>query len=403
MSDTLVSAQGLDYRFCPDRPPAVAAQRGRAVLRARVLDELTGLPVKTVRPPTADRPGLQGRALGSGLIGWSGRPARALAGLDAAPIELRLGIAAPGYLPRSERVTLQPINVGNGAPADFPNHFAAGELADIELHRRPLVLRGRVIERQGVALLPLANARLAPIRLCRQVPAPEVDLPHVEEPARLLAIPGGLQADWPAGALVRRRQLGALIDRKHLVAAATAENRHIRLSNATGVAVGDVLVLDAGTPERRETVTVDQLDPVAPAGGVARLRLVHPLRFAHHPGGAVEQRAVLPPTAPANALLRAAWRGDPTLYLDALHGLGDADLAAQPVIEIAQGPRLEYQLARSYAVASNVAGFFALPPLSRVAQITLEVRHPPALPASELTLIPNYELAEQHLDVLFSP
>src|SRR5262249_47387725 len=131
-------------RLCPDDPP-LGADRLRAVVKWSAIDEIIGAGPDVDFTVETDALGLVPRISGDGLMGLVGNPARLYPGLDPGSVDIAFSLAAPGYITRTLKVTLGP------APT-FPHDFTpakAGQAGIVYLHRQPVVVRGRVVKRNG--------------------------------------------------------------------------------------------------------------------------------------------------------------------------------------------------------------------------------------------------------------
>src|SRR5574338_651270 len=99
------------WQFCPDDIQA-AGFRLRALVAARAVDEITGLPVQITTLATPDlrlAPHVVPRRAAGGVVGLAGKPARLFPDLALTPAPVPLHLAAGGYLPLDLRGALGPI------------------------------------------------------------------------------------------------------------------------------------------------------------------------------------------------------------------------------------------------------------------------------------------------------
>jgi hypothetical protein len=107
---------------------------------------------------------------------------------------------------------------------------------------------------------------------------------------------------------------------------------------------------------------------------------------------------VLPqPPAPAVPLRRDVEPGDRSVFVSNLATLPD-DIDVRFTGGVAPTER---QHLRRYETQSNANGYFALPPVHRVAALRLHVTAAPLTPV-DLTIHPEYGQGENWLDVLFA-
>jgi len=152
---------------------------------------------------------------------------------------------------------------------------------------------------------------------------------------------------------------------------------------------GSILATDAGETDRQEYIRLTAIVAGATVDDPATVTLAHALERDHRPGALV-QRVTLQPPGTANPLSRAVEEGDSCVFL---HGL--AGLAGAAVVELTGGLNpdvAELRAVRGYAVASDAAGYYRLPPLSRLAQVELEAAdgvHTPATAVVSLVYGPG--------------
>jgi hypothetical protein len=169
----------------------------------------------------------------------------------------------------------------------------------------------------------------------------------------------------------------------------------IRVSNRNGVVPGTVLRIDTD-PERVEFMTV-----VTSTGGVtpdlpATITLTYQLRQTHR-AGALVQRVTPGAPGPGNNLQADTIRGDSCVLLATMNGLAGA-----ATIEIAGGPEPpEYHRAEAFEALTDAAGYYRLPPLSRVAQADFAIDDGIHTPITQ-TVVPSYAAFEEVVDFSFT-
>lgn len=390
MTCRIEPAQGLAYHFCPDDPPRQAA-RLRAVLRARLMDELTGLPLETDIDLSTRISGLTPRVARGGIVGLAGHPSRLFPLLDVAAVNLDLRATAPRYLPRDLSGTLGPV-------AGFPDLFAPLDLGDVAMHRAPTTLRGRTLRRASLAATVVAGADVEVVGYWPVFPPPQVVPAAVMQPPDLIALSPPLYAARDA-ALTQVRRRDALPvpgQDKALLIPASAGTTRLRLSNRDGLAAGTLLIIDAADAPRRERVLITLVDTASSVDQPAWITLAHPLAFTHFPGAVCQPSNLLVGGA-ANTLTRAGIAGDVTLYLSAMTGL-----AAGATVEVDDGAGApEYHDADLYRDVSDADGFFRLPPLSRAAMVALHAQRGGLVSPPDELRAPDYRLAENLITVMF--
>lgn len=377
------------YTFCPDTAPA-AADRMRAVLAARAVDEITQDTLTVDITARTSTPDMTPRCAPFGRIGLVGRPARAFPGLDVNPVELDLRISAPGYIP---------LNLGGalGPLAGFPGVFTPLDLGDVHLHRIAVGLRGRTLQRGGLQPWVVDGADITlqgwwPVMPeAGMPPMPTMQTPDLAHTEPCLYAPRAI------GAMVRRRNLPALPGAgKALLLPAAQGTRRLRLSDRVSLAAGSVLIVDPDDVGRCERMAVTQVDPSSSPDQPAWITLAHPLAFAHPENTRCEVAAPQLPGV-ANALTRTAIPGDEVLFLDGLSGLVEGS-----VLEIDDGASPpEFHITRLYRTTSDASGYFRLPPISRVAMVLLRAQRAGLAPPEDMRLAPDYRVSENRITIMF--
>lgn len=380
----------LDYRYCPD-PLPVVADRVRAVLSARLVDELTGEPVEVDIELTTAAEGLSPRIARGGLVGLIGQPARLFPTLDLDPVTLSMHATAPHYLPLDLGGTLGPI-------AGFPNQFTPLALGDMGMHRAPATLRGRTLRRASLTPTVVAGATVAIIGYWPNFPPANVDPTTVMVAPNLLALSPPLYAARAAGLTqLQRRHLAPVIGQeKALLLPASGGETGLRLSDRIGLAAGVLLVVDGNDPARLEPIPIAAVDSASAADQPAWVRLVHPLAYTHREGASCQPANLLPPGA-STSLTRAGIPGDETVFLN-----GMAGLASGITVELDDGGGTpEYHRAELYVDLSDADGYFRLPPIARVAMVALHAQRLGLTSPPDERFTPDYRLAENRLTLMF--
>lgn len=384
------TAGALTYRFCPDDPPPMA-DRVRAVLRARAVDEITQQPIEVDLSASTTVRGVTARSAPFGRAGLVGQPARLFPDLAVNPVDLDLRLTARGYLPLDLSGTLGPI-------AGFPDQFAPLDLGDVGLHRVAVALRGRTLRRGSLAPAVVAGAFVSVIGYWPVFPPPSVAPPLVMQPANLAGLaPGCYAPRAAAAATLRRRDVPAVPgEDKTLLLPAARGTRRLRLSNRSALGAGTVLIVHPDDPGRRERIPVDQVDISSSVDQPAWITLAHPLAHTHLEGVLCQvgnPQMVLA----AHALTRAAIPGDETVFLNGLAGLGNG-----VVVQIDDGVTPpEYHEAWLYQTVSDADGYFRLPPIARVAMVLLHAQRFGLAPPDDARLAPDYRVAENRITVMF--
>jgi hypothetical protein len=247
------------------------------------------------------------RSSGGGRVGVVGRPRLAFPDAAVALADVGLAVDAAGFLPLR-------LQAAMGPQPGYPDAFTAPDLLDVDLHRAPTRLAGRVASR---TLGPLAGATV-------QVNGvwPRLDgITGPPAPANGMSILSGLYSDRPVGAVLRRRNFSLAAQAKALAKPVIAGDTTLVASNRQAIAAGQVLAIEPGDPERVEFIGIAAIDTGSSADQPALVTLDHPAR-RDHAEGAVCVRAVPGAGGAPNALSRAARAGDLTAWTAGLAGIG---------------------------------------------------------------------------------
>lgn len=380
----------LAYRFCPD-PVPVAADRVRAVMSVRLIDELTGEPVELDIGLSTPISGLYPRVARGGLVGLVGRPAQLFPDLDMDPVSLSMQATAPRYLPVAITGTLGPI-------AGFPQQFAPLAIGNMGLHRVSTTLRGRTLRRAGLTQVVVAGATVEIVGYWPSFPPANVDPAAVMEPPNLLALSPPFYAPRTAGSTrVQRRDWVPVAGQEAaLLLPAVAGETRLRLSNRIGLGTRVPLIVDRNDSVRRERILIDEVEMDSTDDQPAWVRLTHPLAHTHLDEAFCQPANLLPAGVP-NSLIRAAIPGDETVFLNALAGLVSGD-----TVEVDDsGGKPEYHEVEHYREVSDGNGYFHLPPIARVAMVTLHAERVGLVSPQDERFTPDYRLAENRLTVVF--
>jgi hypothetical protein len=271
--------------------------------------------------------------------------------------------------------------------------YAPADLGDLAVHRTPVQLIGRAVLRgaAGEAPLPAVTVRIG--GTWRTAPTLTVSPPA--DPPELVAVDAPMYAARPVGTALRMVALTPdLVNPKRLEQPAVAGATTVELSDRTAIVAPNVLGIDVGDPDRAEWVAIKSIAGATSDALPATVTLEHQLARTHAAGAPAHGIAVGAPTA-SRALGVAAIRGDTTLFTTALGAL------ASGTVEIDDGvaPPEYHRLAR-YEATSDADGQWRLPPLSRVAQLTIVATHAVnTTPIRTVTL--EYPRREQRLDLPF--
>lgn len=381
-------ANGLAYQFVPDTS-SVEADRMRAVLHARMLDELTGLPMASRMMIDHTHTALKPRVSGDGIAGLMGNPGRLFPHIGGTAVDLEMTVRAERFVPRRLNASLGPV-VG------FPNAFSPIDFGDVPMHRVATAVKGRVVQINGADRIPLDAADVQIQGVWPTFPPANVDPIDVIQVPNLVALSSGLYADRVATVdQVRRRVIGIVFgEEKTLLRSASAGQRRLQVSDRVNLNVGDLLAIQTNHVELAEYIVIADIDGASTADQAATITLNYPLQHSH-PRAITVVRATLQAQAADNPLSRTGIPGDQSIFCDTLNGLADGS-----VIEITGSDDPEYHRMRRYHVTTDAEGYFRLPPIARVAQLRLEADRADLLAPHILDFSPNYDVAEQRLDIL---
>lgn len=381
-------ANGVAYTFNPDPTPPAANQL-RAILRSRMLDEFTGLPMTSRLSVNTPRQGLRTRVEDGGIAGVVGHPGHLFPALDGNAVDLEMTVSASRYLPRRLAATLGPI-------AGFPNVFAPINFGDVAMHRAATRLRGRVVQVNGPNRVPLGAADVRILGIWPSFPPADVDPQAVMQAPNLVSLSAGLYAERdPAVDQVRRRVLGFVLgEEKTLMQRANAGQSQIRISDRINLNPGDLLAIQPNHAELAEYIVITATDGASTDDQPATITLNYPLQH-NHPEGISVVRTALQAQAADNAITRFGIPGDHSIFCAALNGFLNGS-----VVEIIGSGDPEYHAIALYQTITDAAGYFRLPPLARVAQLQLETDRADLVGPQTLNFSPDYDLAEQRLDIV---
>jgi len=387
-----------DFHVCPEDAPPLAG-RLQSLMQARFVDEISGRGPSSKLMLTSATSQVQPRMSADGFGGLIGIPARRFPNLLSASVSLDMSVSASRYKTRVLRAAIGPFNTGVGSPANFPDFFAPADLGVVELHREVSVIAGRCVQEAPVQRQPLAGVTVELTGLWRQFPASNVFPPLVMENPSAAALRHGLYRDRSAAAdQARRRGFSLAVgEEKSLNFPANSGSEHLLLSDRINLNVGDVLCLEPGRAELIEYIEIAAIDSSTSVEQPALVTLAYPTRKLHL-DGRVCVRADLQALGGVanNALALDAYENDQTLFLAALDDIDDSSL------EIFDGVNPpEYHAVNLYSVLSDSEGFFRLPPVHRIAQMSIRASRADLPNPVDTVFSPDYDRVENRLDPIF--
>jgi len=359
-----------------------------AVVRGRLLDEMTGRPPEG--PITIDSPfsGISPRVAPGGMVGFAAIPVRAFPQLKNFPATVPVTINASGYLMifRDVSILLDP---------NFPNSFTLGDMGDVNLHRLPTMIGGRVVVNTGTAQAAIAGAAISLTGIWQTPPPANLVVPP-SAPDVVSLVPGIYFDRLAAGSQVQGLNfLGAPGPDKQLLQDAGAGQAEIALSDRVLIAPNDILAIDTADGERTEYVAIQSVTGATADNLPARITLVSNLRSIHRFGATVH-KVQFQNAGPVIALTRDAIPGDVCVFVN-----GVGSLAAAPLLSVTQGVApVEYHAASYFQATSDAQGFFRFPPLSRVAQCALHC-HDGVHADQDVNHRPDYDSDASRIDFVY--
>lgn len=390
MTTRIETVGDMRWRCNTDPLPPIAA-RPRALMRARLVDEITGEPVTSDIVAVSDIDGLAPRIADGGIVGLVGQPARRFPELALLSAALSMRVHGGTYLPVTLAATLGPI-------AGFPGAFAPADLGDVELHQRGVALVGRTLANASPAPLPLGGASVTVTGIWITPPPPNVPPAGFMLPPHMVGLENPLYAPRAAGTTVQAVALtpAPAQERAVLLDAPPGATR-VRLARRSALVAGTPLAFDDADPGRREIVGVAGIDVPPSDDQAGWITLTQPLRHLHRAGALAVPMSV-PPGGASRLLGRAAVAGDCCAFLDALPPWpAGAIVAIDPA-----GPAPEFHRVLPYSTVSNGNGDFALPALSRVAMVRLRAVHGGMPQPVEFDVSPQYRHAQHAVTATFA-
>jgi len=166
----LVNFNGRPWRHSPEAPPPGAGLL-RAIVLARLVDDMTLAPPRVALSIHSDALPFSGRAGPDGLVGLIGTPSRVVPPAQIAGLPVAFTVSAAGYdtLALAGAIAAQP---------GYPATWSALDLGLWRLQRNAVTIAGRVTRLAGGVLQPVAGASInvtaaVPVRaLAGALPAP---------------------------------------------------------------------------------------------------------------------------------------------------------------------------------------------------------------------------------------
>jgi hypothetical protein len=375
------------WRLSEEPPPPVATWP-QQILRAAIVDEITGAP--PAKPPLASSvtQGMVARSVGP-LAGLSGSPLALFQPGFLTGAVLQLSLSGSGFLPVTLGGTI-------GAEPSYPDAFQPIDLGQVALHRTPVAIRGRTVSAHRVV-------RAGSLVTLDGYWAAMADLTNPPAGPNLVCLSAPLSVDRAAGATVTAVSMtpGSTAT---LLNPVNVGDLAVTLSNQAGLVIGQVMALEADDPGRAEFPAVASLTnlgagPAFPTVVGFTLPLARP-----HPRGGLATQMTLGPPGTGNGVTSLARAGDVVLITAAVAGMPTPPTARVGVVIAGGGSATpEYNMATLFGGVSDPLGYVSLPPAHRAAQLRLRA-HNGAEPADLLldVLLPLGD-GSLTLDFVFPP
>ena len=381
------NANDITYTVSPETDVPLGF-RTWAVVRGRLLDEMTGRPPEGSINIDSPFSGISPRVAPGGRVGFAAIPVRAFPQLRNFPATVPVTIDAFGYLPLFRNVPI-------AQDGNFPNSFTPGDMGDMNLHRLPTMIGGRVVLNTGTAQVAIGGAAISLTGIWRTPPPANLVVPP-SAPDVVSLNPGIYFERLAAGSQVQGLQfLGAPGPDKQLLQDARPGQPEIALSDRILIAPNDILAIDTTDGARTEYVAIQSIAGATTDNLPARITLVSNLRFVHRPGATVH-KVQFQNVGPVIALTQDAIPGDVCVFVN-----GVGSLAAAPLHSVKQGVApVEYHAASYFQAISDAQGFFRFPPLSRVAQCALHC-HDGVHADQDVNYRPDYDSEVSRIDFVY--
>jgi hypothetical protein len=380
------NVNGITYTMAPDDEPAIG-RRTWALVQGIVTDELTTLAPLVPLSVESSQLGVTPRVADGGIIGLAGIPVVAFSRLKFVNDSVNLTVSATGYIP---------VNIDQPIISipTFPDNFDTTPLPPIALHRAPIAITGQVAVSSGVNRQPSVGATVTVTGIWRTLPAANVVVPPVP-PDFVSLVPAIYTARAKTVTTIRQQPLTPIvIADKHLLLDARPGDDIVQLSDCVGLAINNVIAIDAVDPFRTEYMTVKTIFPASSPIQPARIQLTLPVQTTHR-FNAIVRKMTVGPAGPSTTLTDDAIVGDVCAFVGSV-----ATLQPASTVSIDDGVNpIEYHAVTYFTATTVAGGFYRLPPLSRVAQLNLQANNGTLSPV--LTFVPDYTGEENKFDVTY--
>ena len=381
------SANDVIYMVSPE-PELPDGLKTWAVIKALLVDEITGQPPLGDISIQSSFSGMSPRVAPGGMVGFAGIPVRVFPSLQAVSYTVPISIESDGYVSISRNVTVAAIPT-------FPDTFAPTDLGTLNLHRLPVTIAGRVALNTGLTSQPIVGATISLTGLWRTPPPSTMVVPP--DPPNLISLVPEMYFDRATvGTQVQGLNFaGAPGPDKQLLQDAAAGQALMRLSDRKLINVGDILAIDAQDPARTEYITIQSVAGASTDDQPATITLDSPLRSVHRQG-AIVHKIQFANVGAVTQLTQDAIAGDVCLFLNSVVALGGAPFVSLQTA----GIPTEYHATGYFSAVSDAQGFFRWPLLSRVAQIAMH-SHDGVHTDLDVNYSPDYSQEVSRIDFVY--
>jgi hypothetical protein len=386
MPRLVITTEKRVYRVSPDDPAPPAALL-RALMVGQIVDELTAAPLPAQLHPevSVDEPGYFTQIKTDGLFCIGGIALNCFSLLAMQPYRVHLTVRASGYIPLglSREIPQTPL-----FPSQLPPFV---ELGQVPLHREPVLIAGRVMD-DSPASVPVAGATVRLTGIWPALPPPNTDPPA--DPPSLVALRASFYAARDSATATARPVTLAPVtgQDKRLRFGAPARAAALSLDNRLGLnpGGGEILWIDPGTAAE-EFIQTTAVRGASAADQPAEAQLARRLRNGHRRDAPV--LVVTPQNpGPIKSLTRTCIPGDAVIFVSDLTGWETAT-----ALEIDDGTSPEYHAISHFTATTDQAGFYRLPPISRVARVELAAQGLPGTQTAEWSV--DYTEPVNHVDL----
>ena len=387
MTRRTVQVDGQIYTFSPDDEVPLS-ERIWALVSVKLVDEITGEPPSSAITIEAKEPGFIPRVASDGLVGLIGIPQRLFPKLAVQSYTINLIITVEGYVARQIPITI-------GPQVNFPTTFTP-VIGTLLLHRQPVILKGRTVLTNGLTTTPLSNITVRITGIWRTFPPAHLPLPTPDPPNVVSLQPTLYFPRKATTSQLRRRGVVQIMgEDKELLAWLPINSNVLNLSDRVNLTAGNILLIDPLNPDITEYLTIGSIVGASSADQSARITLTYPTSHEHR-SNTIVRRVTLQVPGVNNQFSEDAIAGDTCVFLATMNNLNTAS-----TVEITDGSNpVEYHSRSLFSVKSDSAGYYQLPPLSRVAQLEIQADNGGGKTVTQV-FSPDYSLRVNTIDFIF--